>query len=43
MAVGADLRPEILVEIMMQSKGNWEAITDFITTVQKKKEKEERT
>lgn len=39
--VGQDLTAENIVEVIMNSKSNWENITNFITAILKKKEDEE--
>lgn len=40
--IGHKLEPENMVETMLKSKGNWEAINNFIHTIFTKKEEEER-
>jgi len=42
MTVGSELTPENMVEIMLTSKANWDAIRTYITTILKRKEEEER-
>ena len=41
-AIGEDIRPDNLVNLMMESDENWRIITVFITQIIKKKEEEER-
>lgn len=42
MTVGGELTPENMVEIMLTSEANWEAIRTHIMTILKRKEEEER-
>lgn len=40
--LGGDLEPETIVQLMLQDKSKWEAVSNFVDKVQSKREEEER-